>query len=635
MTAALGGRRLLAGLRQLRPVRRRLLVLFLPWLAIFSVGVPLVWQDLRQSLQSPLLRAQAEFLDQGTQILARSQAALRRDVVFLSQMLGDLPDGGIDRNPIAVTLLYNVAAHTGFYDQVRWVDETGRERIRVALRGERLEVLPAAELRDRSARPYFAAAMGLGAGQLYFSDLELDAAEPDADAQPLRPTLRVATPVFEHGRPRGIVVVNYRAERLLDRLASLGRQLDFNTYLVNHHGGWLLHPDAAQTWGWMRGHPERSAAHRHPALWRQMQLPPRGLHRDDDGIWAYARFDPVDDPASEASLAWTLVVRIPTAAVDAAEARWRLTLTVLAAAALLVTFGLSARLAWSVHMVEVRGAQLAAANAALQQTIDNLRAVQAELARADKLSSLGLMVAGVAHELNTPLGSALMALSTARADIATLERRVAEGLRKSDLATFLEASRDGLELANRSVARAADLVRRFKQVAIDRTTMERRGFDLAEVIVDTDHRLHKWDAGGAVSLHLDLAPGLHMESYPGPLGQVITNLIDNALTHAFPDGRPGAITVEARAEDAERVRICITDNGVGIPPAHLDHVFDPFYTTRRHAGGTGLGLHVTHQIVTEVLGGQIQVSSHHGGAASGTRFIVLLPRLAPPHLPPA
>lgn len=621
-----------AALDRLLLIRRRLLVLLLPWLVLFSLGVPLVWQDLRQSLQAPLLSAQADLLNQSAQILVRSLASLRRDVTFLAQMLGDLPDGGVDGSPMAVKLLYSVAANTGYYDQVRWLDENGQERIRIDRRDDALEVVPPDALQNKLDRPYFATTMALGHGQLHISELDLKVEHGPVTRSP-QPTLRVATPLFEAGRPRGIVIVNYRAERLLERLAGIGRQLAFDSYIVNNRGGWLLHPDHTQRWGWLLGHPERNIATQHPALWRQMQAQTHGLHRDDSGVWAYARFDPVDDPGADGTQDWQLIVRIPADALAAAEARWKLTLAALAGVALLVTFGLSAQLAWSLHLVEERGAELAAANAALQKNIDDLRALQAELARADKLSSLGLMVAGVAHELNTPLGSALMALSTAREDIQTLGRRVNDGLRKSDLLAFLDSSREGLDLANRAVARAADLVRRFKQVAIDRTSMERRGFDLAEVIIDADHRLHRWDAGSPVTLTLELTPGLHMESYPGPLGQVITNLVDNALTHAFPGGRPGAITLRCAADGPDRVRISFADNGVGIPAENLRHIFDPFYTTRRHAGGTGLGLHVTHQIVSEVLGGQIHATSTHDGPQSGTGFTLVLPRIAPPHAP--
>lgn len=608
--------RLLQAARALRPVRRRLLLFFLPWLAIFSIGVPLVWQELRQSLERPLLRAQADFLDQGTQILGRTLATVRRDATFLAQMLG----GGLGDTPVATKLLYTVTTNGGNYAQTRWVDERGDERIRIELRDGHARIAGAAELRNEAGAAYFVDARTLTADQFHVAGFGTGL----PGAPTTLPLLRAVTPVMDGEQRRGLVVLDYQAQRLLDRLGGLGRTLDFNTFLVDHQGRWLMHPG--------NGDAPAALPIARPALWTQIGGQARGLHRDPDGIWAHARFSPAED-ADNGQRAWTLIVQVPEGVLAPVESRWLLMLALLSAVALIAAFWLSARLAWSVHQVEARSAELARANTELERNIVNLRALQAQLARADKLSSLGLMVAGVAHELNTPLGSALMALSTAREGVATLEAQIGTGLRKSDLTSFLATSHEGLELAHRAVSRAADLVRRFKQVAIDRTTMERRSFDLAEVIVDTDHRLHRWKPGSPVSLELKLAPGLQMESYPGPLGQVVTNLLDNALTHAFPEQRPGAITLEAAAEGPDHVRITLADNGVGIPADAIERVFDPFFTTRRHAGGTGLGLHVTHQIVTDLLGGQIEVESQQGGASSGTRFSLLLPRVAPPHAP--
>jgi len=288
---------------------------------------------------------------------------------------------------------------------------------------------------------------------------------------------------------------------------------------------------------------------------------------------------------------------------------------------------------------EEKSLALAHANTALQHSLDNLRAVQEDLARADKLSALGLMVAGVAHELNTPLGSAMMALSTARQELKQLEERIQSGLRKSDLATFLANCGEGMELAARAVDRAGALVRRFKQTAIDRTTMERRNFVLAETLVDADHRLHKWDRSLPVSLTLELDPAIEMDSYPGPLGQVVSNLVENALVHGFPDNRAGNLTLRAEAEGEDGVLLTVADTGIGIPAEVLTQIFDPFFTTRRHDGGTGLGLHVVYQIVTELLGGRIEMRSvSNGNAGSGTVFTLHLPRVAPaaaPHQPAA
>ncbi|TDN47380.1 sensor histidine kinase [Azoarcus indigens] len=619
-------------------VRRRLATLLLPWMLVFGFGTPLVWYDLRQTLHTPLLRAQADALTEGNQVLVRSLAILKRDIQFLGDFFTHLPGTGLADGPLQLQLFHSFAESSGYYDQVRWIDETGMERIRINYRAQHSELVPRAELQNKADRPYFVDTMQLNSGSIYYSPLDLNI-EHGAIEQPLRPTLRVATPVFDKSRKRGIVILNYHAGRLLERLMAIGLQQGLEIQLINQDSYWLLHPDAQMNWGWQLDRPKDSLAQHYPQLWRQMQENDRGSYRDEHGIWSYLAFNPSADTTPGAGLrsnplTWRLLVRIPEPALDAVAARSKLTFTLLVLMAVAITVGLSARLALAMRAEEEKSLALAQTNTALQHSLDNLRAVQEDLARADKLSSLGLMVAGVAHELNTPLGSAMMALSTARQELQQLEERIQSGLKKSDLTAFLANCGEGMELAARAVDRAGSLVRRFKQTAIDRTTMERRSFVLAETLVDADHRLHKWDHSLPVSLALELDPAIEMDSYPGPLGQVVSNLIENALVHGFPDNRAGNLTIRAEPEGEDGVLLTVADTGVGIPAEVLTQIFDPFFTTRRHDGGTGLGLHVVYQIVTELLGGRIEVSSvSNGNTGSGTVFTLHLPRVAPAATP--
>jgi signal transduction histidine kinase len=261
--------------------------------------------------------------------------------------------------------------------------------------------------------------------------------------------------------------------------------------------------------------------------------------------------------------------------------------------------------------------------------MDKLRVLQDELVQAEKLSSLGLMVAGVAHELNTPLGGTAVALSALRQQVEQLRNRIATGLKKSDLERFIANTQEGVTLATATVERAAGLVKQFKQLAVDRTTMEKRRFDLIEVVYNAHHLLHKWDSKRPIRLVLDIPDDLTFDSYPGPLGQVVGNLVDNALIHAFPDGRRGVLRVSASASGEKMVRIIVEDDGVGIPIEIQPKVFDPFFTTRRSGDGTGLGLHLVHQLVTTLLEGRIDVqsSTEETDGTSGTRVTVTLPRV--------
>ena len=174
--------------------------------------------------------------------------------------------------------------------------------------------------------------------------------------------------------------------------------------------------------------------------------------------------------------------------------------------------------------------------------------------------------------------------------------------------------------------RAADLVSSFKQIAVDRASSQRRNFLLRQFIAELMLPLSATLKGAGHVLTQDVAPELAMDSYPGPLGQVLSNLFENCVRHAFDGRSNGVISITARAsQDDSMLAIAIADNGSGIAAGDLAHIYDPFFTTRLGSGGSGLGLHVAHNIVTGVLGGHIEVAS----SAAGTTFTLHLPAVAP------
>jgi signal transduction histidine kinase len=167
-------------------------------------------------------------------------------------------------------------------------------------------------------------------------------------------------------------------------------------------------------------------------------------------------------------------------------------------------------------------------------------------------------------------------------------------------------------------------VQSFKQVAVDQTSDDRRHFDLQKYVDETLLSLQPQLKGTQVAVHVDCAPGIEMDSYPGPLAQVITNLVVNSLQHGFVPGARGTIRISARLEGGDEVVLCYEDDGRGIPQDLHERIFEPFFTTRRGVGGSGLGLHLVYNIVTARLNGSIQVKSRAGG---GTLFILRLPRV--------
>ncbi|WP_051340126.1 PAS domain S-box protein [Azospirillum halopraeferens] len=291
--------------------------------------------------------------------------------------------------------------------------------------------------------------------------------------------------------------------------------------------------------------------------------------------------------------------------------------------------GEPALLTWLYDITDRRAGEeeLRAAKVAAERALADLRVAQDGLIRAEAMASLGELVAGVAHEINTPVGIGLTAATHLADQTRGLRERFAAGaIRRSDLAQYLDAVEEGTRLLVVNIARAAELVNSFKQVAVDQSSGERRRFDLrthiGEVLFSLRPRLKRT----AVTVDVSCPEGITMDSHPGPLAQVLSNLTINAVIHAFPDGAAGHVRITVQRLEDGFVGLEFADDGVGIAPADLERIFEPFYTTRRGDGGSGLGLHIVRNMVTDLLGGRVTVDSAPG---EGTRFTLILPCTAP------
>ncbi|MES2259568.1 MAG: ATP-binding protein [Pseudomonadota bacterium] len=257
-----------------------------------------------------------------------------------------------------------------------------------------------------------------------------------------------------------------------------------------------------------------------------------------------------------------------------------------------------------------------------------LQDAQTQLVSQEKLAALGSLMAGVAHELNTPIGNSLLIASTLQQKTEEIEVQMnGPGLRRSELATYISDARKASELVMRGLTSAADLVNSFKQVAVDRTTEQRRMFNLQQVMHEIIATMMNRIRAANHSIEYEVPDTLAMDSYPGPFGQVIANFINNALLHAFDGRQRGVMRLVASTPAEGRVLLCFGDNGSGIAAEHLTRIFDPFFTTKLGQGGSGLGLSISYNIVTSLLGGQIAVAS----SAEGTTFTLDLPLTAPAH----
>jgi signal transduction histidine kinase len=252
---------------------------------------------------------------------------------------------------------------------------------------------------------------------------------------------------------------------------------------------------------------------------------------------------------------------------------------------------------------------------------------QRYLIETERLAALGGLVAGVAHEINSPVGISLTVASTLAQRCTNFTEQIASGpLRRSLLAEFADNCRDASSQLVANLQRAGELIQSFKQVAVDRSHADRRTFDLkivtGQIVASVRLNLPK----SRDSIALEIPADITLDSFPGAYGQALTNLIFNAVTHGFTDGRDGHMLIRARQLDMDQVEITVSDDGVGIPEEIQRRAFNPFFTTRRAQGSTGLGLYIVHNLVTEQLGGRITLVSAPG---KGTSISMTLPLRAP------
>ena len=278
--------------------------------------------------------------------------------------------------------------------------------------------------------------------------------------------------------------------------------------------------------------------------------------------------------------------------------------------------------------VSERTQSLNTANQELVGAMAALKTAHDEIQRSERLAALGALVAGVAHELNTPIGNCVTVASTLQDITTQFAQTSTTGITRTALATFVDSTQHASELLTRNLNVAVELIRSFKQVAVDRTRAQLREFQLDAMVAETLLVLSPSFKRSHHTIEVEVPTGISMTTYPGQLGQILTNLINNAVLHGFADDRPGLIHISARLLSDEAVELVVRDDGVGIPEVNLRRIFDPFFTTRLGQGGSGLGLSIVYNLMKDVLGGTVQVESTLG---SGTQFILVMPRVAKDH----
>lgn len=262
------------------------------------------------------------------------------------------------------------------------------------------------------------------------------------------------------------------------------------------------------------------------------------------------------------------------------------------------------------------------ANLELEARVEELHRAQAELIEIEKMASLGRLVAGVAHEVNTPLGIGVTAISFLRGQLADI-RAVLPAIH---IANLLEPVEAAAAMAETNLQRAANLVKTFKQVAVDQSTNDIRKVAVREYLEGSLLSLQPVLRNHRHRVVLHCAPEVHLTSRADALHQIIVNLVMNSIAHGYPDNTAGTLTISV-VDLGTRLQVRYEDDGVGMDHQVASHMFEPFYTTRRNQGGTGLGMHIVYNLVTQALGGRISYETQTG---AGVHFDILIPSVHPP-----
>ena len=257
----------------------------------------------------------------------------------------------------------------------------------------------------------------------------------------------------------------------------------------------------------------------------------------------------------------------------------------------------------------------------LQITLENLKQTQKQLVESEKMASLGNLVAGIAHEINTPLGVGLAASSSLLSKTKEISKSFEnKSMTHEDLLRFLSVSNQASELIFNNLERTGDLVKSFKQVSVDQTSETKRDFLICQYIKDIITSLKPKYKNKPIKFSVKGNEELHINSYPGAFAQILTNLIINSIQHGFTDNKEGKIIISSYKEDNWLI-IKYNDNGIGISEKYLSKIFDPFFTTDM-SKGSGLGLHIIYNLITQKLNGTVNCKSEVG---KGTEFIISFP----------
>jgi signal transduction histidine kinase len=518
--------------------------------------------------------------------------------------------------------------------QIRWLDSSGQELIRIDFIAGNAIITEAKLLQNKANRYYVNQGLKVTPPHTYLSPIDLNV-ENGQVVRPFEPTIRgtIQTTDAEH-KLRGLLVVNYRLDNLLDAINQLSIP-EAQLSIVNDQGFWLLNQQPQKQWGFMLEQPQVNLQNESPDLWTYIsQHPNSGEVIIDKQLNSFIRMDIFNAPDSEATASHLILLTTSDKEFLLSANKYALYLA-LGVFVVLATIGLLVN--WQEYRYQATLISLSLAlqkerqelhqlNQTLVENIARQQLLQDELVEANKLSALGLTVAGVAHELNTPLGGAIMSVSNAHNANKGLEKAMLEGISKTQFSQGVESINSSLDLAKINLNKAVNLIKHFKRLAIDRVNEDYIQCSIDDIVGDLVVSLHHRLKHEKIELITDIAPNLTLLSRPGIISQVIENLVNNSLSHAFSQGQVGDIVIKANKYSENQICLTVSDNGAGIPSEMQAHLFEPFVTSGRGKGNIGLGLYMVNQWVIKLLNGHLSfVSEKNSEHDFVTQFTVVIP----------
>ncbi|KFZ38524.1 hypothetical protein HR45_03595 [Shewanella mangrovi] len=577
-------------------------------------------------------------------LIAKQSDVAHRTGLMVVQELGELEDfirmlsiNGVIQQSLAIDKPFNrfamqdefskLGEHIDNLLQVRWLDGQGNEQVRVDVEAQRAFIIDRDELQYKGDRYYFQEGMTVTPPLVYLSPIDLNV-EHQQIVIPFEPTVRISLQTGAgDGLRKGLLIINYNLGPLLARVAKLSNA-ETQVEITNEAGYWLVNPNDEKKWGLDLANPNMNISQLNPLLWQHMtqanyfigqQIGARLISyqleslTNTGGVWPDRKVN--------------IVVSTDAAIVKSVQqqASW----PAIIAGGIIFVLGLGfvvrdyfsrmSILALSNRLKEDRDA-LAAMNQRLDTNLRQMNLIKDDLAESKRLSSLGMMVAGISHEMNTPVGGAILTVSEIKQEYQKLQVSLQRGLTRKVLDDFMQHMQASIELTERNLTQANTIIQSFKRLTLTRVEDEFIQIPLKQLVDDMVRGLMPLIKKSNVVVSVDIDDNVRVLSQPGVLSQVLQNLLLNAVEHGFNETIHGHIRIRYRSLLRHHA-ISVIDDGCGIPEHLIESLFDPFVTTRRDKKHTGLGLHLVFQWVTQCLYGEIKVER----LKIGSSFEISLP----------